>query len=254
MKLYVVTHKEYKSKVKKSNIYQDILVGAALGNNGPEHCINDNEGENISAKNQSFCELTALYWIWKNSDERVVGLEHYRRYLVKNGSHEVLDQKTITDDLKQNDIILPQPLIYGGKIKVGKTAAQWFGDCHDPLIWTLSRDIMNKSCPEYVPDLDWFSYQLVGYCFNMFISNKEIIDEYCEWLFPILFELEKEVDISRYDSYNKRMFGFLSERLFNVWLHHNKLTIKEYPFYMTEKPNILKRAGNKLKSFGKSLK
>ncbi len=80
----------------------------------------------------------------------------------------------------------------------------------------------------------------------MFIANKNIIDEYCKWLFPILFDLESKMDISKYDSYNQRMFGFVSERLLNVWLYHNNLTIKEYPVYMTEEPNLFQKVKNRV--------
>ena len=250
MKVYVITHKAYKSKVKKNKIYTDLLVGAVKNDNDslPANMLKDNTGDNISIKNKSFCELTGLYWMWKNSKEDIIGLEHYRRYLVKDTKNKnLLDEDTIRKDLQVNDIILPEPLIYGGKLSAGKTAARWFGDCHDPLVWTLCRDIVVDNYAEYLKDFDWFSYQLKGYCFNMFIANKKLIDEYCEWLFPILFNLESKVDISKYDSYNQRMFGFVSERLFNVWLHHKNLKIKEYPVYLTEKPNIFLRAVNRMK-------
>ena len=73
------------------------------------------------------------------------------------------------------------------------------------------------------------------YLYNMFISRKEIFDEYYKWLFDILFELEKRVNISNYTDYDKRIFGFLSERLLSVWLEkNNHLKIKEMPVYNTE--------------------
>lgn len=251
MKVYVITHKPYKSKVRKNDIYSDLLVGAETNTTSlvSKDILKDDNGENISNKNKSFCELTGLYWMWKNSTEDIIGLEHYRRYLVKDKkTKELLDKNTIQKDLQSYDIILPQPLIYGEKLSAGKTAARYFGDCHDPLVWTLCRDIIADDYSDYLQDFDWFSYQLQGYCFNMFIANKNIIDEYCKWLFPILFDLESKIDISKYDSYNQRMFGFVSERLLNVWLHHNNLTIKEYPVYMTEEPNLFQNLFQKVKN------
>ena len=71
----------------------------------------------------------------------------------------------------------------------------------------------------------------------MFIAKKELIDEYCEWLFDILFESEKTINktLETKDKYNKRVYGFLSERLFNVWIKTKKLKIKELPVYNVEK-------------------
>ena len=57
--------------------------------------------------------------------------------------------------------------------------------------------------------------------------SKPLFDEYAKWIFPILFELEKNVNIENYSKYNKRIYGFLSERMFNVWIErHKELRIK----------------------------
>ena len=61
----------------------------------------------------------------------------------------------------------------------------------------------------------------------MFIAKKEVIGPYCEWVFPILAEVEKRVDMTGYDDYQKRIYGFLTERLFNVWFTHNNLKVRE---------------------------
>ena len=55
------------------------------------------------------------------------------------------------------------------------------------------------------------------------------MDQYCEWLFDILKKLESKVDISDYDNYQQRIYGFLAERLLNVYCKHNKLKIKYLP-------------------------
>ena len=69
----------------------------------------------------------------------------------------------------------------------------------------------------------------------MMLCNKQILDEYSQWLFSILFNLEKRIDVDKYsDEYQKRVFGFLAERLLQIWVYHNKLKIKEFPAFNTE--------------------
>ena len=78
MKLYVATHKSY-NQVQDQDLYIPILVGANK-NIGEKNYLRDNQGDNnISDRNFTFCELTGLYWIWKNSKDDIVGLCHYRR-------------------------------------------------------------------------------------------------------------------------------------------------------------------------------
>ena len=60
---------------------------------------------------------------------------------------------------------------------------------------------------------------------------------YCEWLFKILFEVEKRTDISSYDSYQQRLYGFLGERLLNVWLRHRQAKVKYLAEYQTDQLN-----------------
>lgn len=62
----------------------------------------------------------------------------------------------------------------------------------------------------------------------MFIINRKLFNEYCEWLFSILFEVEKLTNIENYDDYNKRIFGFLAERFFNVWVKEKHLKAAMY--------------------------
>ena len=82
---------------------------------------------------------------------------------------------------------------------------------------------------------------------NMFVMKKALFDEYCQWLFSIEFALEKKIDVSKYDSYNSRVFGFLSERLFNVWLERQYLKIAEVNVINLEPVNWPQKVGKFLK-------
>lgn len=212
IKIYVVTHKKY--KIYKDEIYIPISVG---DNNLPY--LSDREGDNISNKNESFCELTALYWIWKNSNYDVVGLNHYRRYFKGN---KIINQEEIEYILKRKDIIIPSP--YNTRLL---TVEQQYSSCHYKEDYNKCRELMYTMYPEYKESFEKISKRHYLYNCNMLICNKKLLNEYSNWLFPILFELEKIIDTSDYNSYNKRVIGFLAERLFNVWLEkNNKLKIK----------------------------
>ena len=64
---------------------------------------------------------------------------------------------------------------------------------------------------------------------NMFVTKREILNAYCEWLFSFLIEAAERIDVSTYDNYSKRVIGFFAERMLTVWLYKNPLKIKELP-------------------------
>ena len=221
IQIYVVSHSEHDIKdIEANDIYVPLFVGRAGKDN--LGFLSDDTGDNISDKNSSYCELTGLYWIWKNSTADVIGLAHYRRYFAKWKFGKRLERKDIEEILKDYDIILP------------KKSNVLFGSVYEDYDhWNhikdldLCEDVIKEQCPEYLENY----YNVVNgntlYGFNMFIAKKEIIDGYCEWVFPILFELEKEINAKDYDDYRKRVYGFLTERLFNVWFTHNNLKVRE---------------------------
>lgn len=230
--IYVATHK--KAEFPKEKIYKPIRVGSAL-NSDDFGYQRDDIGENISNKNKSFCELTATYWIMKNDKSDIVGLTHYRRYFFKkhknNKLENVLSEKEIREILKEKDIIVPNSTFI-----IKHNAEKSWEKTHIKKDYDECRKIIAEKYPDYVEAFEQFSKSRFLYICNMFIARKEIFDEYHKWLFDILFELEKRTDISNYDDYNKRLFGFMSERLFNVWLlKHKELKIQKMPVYNTDR-------------------
>lgn len=237
IKILVATHKKY--QMPEQDMYLPIHVGregkTELGYQG------DNTGDNISIKNPNYCELTGLYWAWKNLKCDYIGLSHYRRYfadksmlqkvLNKNKKFDlILNEAETKELLTKYDVILPKKRDY-----YIETVWTHYKNAHKIKDLEETKKIIQEKYPDYLDAFNEVMNESKLHLYNMFIMKKEEYDKYCQWLFDILFELETRVDISDYDSYQSRIFGFLSERLFNVWLSHNNLTKKEIPVINLEK-------------------
>ncbi len=166
----------------------------------------DNDGENISSKNKQFCELTALYWIWKHADQDIIGLEHWRRrFLLPDNWIQIFQKDKI-------DVILPVPLC------VMPSLEENYRGRHVSEVWDRAMKILEEMYPEDAePAGRYFKeHNLYSPC-NMMIAKGDILKEYCSWLFPVLLKLNEEIG-SLEDSYQNRYPGFLSERLLNYYL------------------------------------
>ena len=249
-KILVATHKQY--VFPPHELYTPIHVGKALTPVDFGY-LGDDTQENISNKNRNFCELTALYWAWKNNffeNAYYIGLVHYRRHfhgdLVFNNS-KILSDTQIVAYLKDYDVIVPKKRNY-----YIESIATHYKNAHYEKDLLETESIIKKFFPEYQDAFSTLVSQKKLHLFNMFIMSKENFDNYMTWLFTILFELEKRTDISPYDSYQARLFGFMAERLFNVWLIKNRLKTKELQVVNLEGENLPFKAYNLLKRKFKS--
>lgn len=224
-KVYIATHKKFDEP--KIENYIPLHVGAINGKN--LGYLTDDTGENISNQNTHYCELTGLYWIWKNTTDENVGLVHYRRYFTTFENYgKIIETDLIENILNNVDIIVPCSKIYNVSNKTQYWMTHYLSDLYKV------KDICHRLFPEYDYAFEWFLKQKKMYAYNMFIAHKEIVDNYCEWLFSILFELQKTTNFNEYSPYQARLFGFLSERLFNVWLKKNNYKIQELPVFNSE--------------------
>ena len=135
--------------------------------------------------------------------------------------------------LREYDVLLPEKMLLGRNFTVKKQ----YEECHNLNDLMTVREILLKDWPSYINAFDTILSKHSFYCFNMFAMRKKYFDQYCGWLFDVLFKLENRINIEHYDSYQKRVFGFLSERLFNVWLLKQNLSIKEMPIIFLENEN-----------------
>ena len=232
IKIIVATHKKY--DMPKDKLYLPLHVGAEGKDDiGYEK---DNKGENISLKNPNFCELTGLYWAWKNLDDKYIGLSHYRRHFAskkinkKDLINSVLTLKEADKILNEVDIIVP---------KLRKYYIENLYSHYDHTMYIepldITGNIIEEKYPEYKLEFDKLKKRTSAHMFNMMIMKKDKLDEYCTWLFDILFELEKRVDNTKYDSFHARFYGRVSELLFDVWLNTKGYSYKEIKVISMEK-------------------
>lgn len=219
--------------------------------------VKDNTGENISALNPFFCELTGLYWAWKNVESDYIGLAHYRRHFSIRGRRfekepfaRIAVYSDIAPFLGSVKIFVPNKRRYYIETLYSHYAHTFSGEQLD-----ITRQIIGEKCPEYLNSYDKVLRQRHGYMFNMFIMEKTLLDRYCEWLFDILFELFKRVDASAMNSFQRRFCGRVSEIIFNVWLEYQmrngtlrREEIKELPYVHMEKVDWVKKGGAFLKA------
>lgn len=241
VKVIVAAHKDY--WMPSDRLYIPVQVGAALHPSLGSPYSPDNTGDNISDRNANYCELTGLYWAWKNLDYEYLGLAHYRRHFTilrgSNDRRDVLNLDQARQLLTNYDVVLPEKRNYWIE-----TNYQQYVHAHHAEDLDETRKIISERYSDYLETYDEVMNRTVGHRFNMFIMKKEILDSYCIWLFDILFELEKRLDISDYSANDKRVFGFVSERLLDVWIEKNEIKYKDIPYIFLEKQNWITKGLN----------
>ena len=240
IKIFLSCHKE--CFIPEHPLLFPVQVGTALAERRFGGMLHDDEGENISAKNRTYCELTAQYWAWKNDGSAdYYGFWHYRRYmsfldenLPHNPFEDVLmdwldgsvleklglDEKAMREKIGQYDVIATTPVdLKKLDKKLKSNRHQWeltpyqYKEDLDVML-----DIIREKYPEFYEIAVWYlDKSPVGYYCNMFIMRREIFREYSEWLFTILFEHEKRRDYTDYDATGYRVSGYLGERLFAIY-------------------------------------
>lgn len=239
-KLVVACHKPYWHCADP--VYCYVEAGTALHDAPMPDMLHDNTGDHISEKNETFCELTVLYWAWKNLKEPYLGLCHYRRFFAKqrlgDRRERILTGNALEEYLKTTDVILPKKRHYW----IETNYSQYIHAHHRQDLDT-TREILKKVYPEYLPAYDHNMARTSGHRFNMLLMKKDILDRYCTWLFDVLFQLEAELDISYYSRKDRRVFGYVSERLLDVWLETNQIPYRELPVVNLERQNWLKKGG-----------
>ena len=179
--------------------------------------IGDDTGENISDMNPFYSELTGLYWIWQNvKDIDYIGMCHYRRYFI-NEQRKALDKAEFLQLLHEYDAIVPK------HAECEQQYREFFGRAHSIQDLDAAGRALKKLYPQYTKAYEQAMDGSIFYGGNLFVTSLTIFKDYSEWLFSILAEAGEEIDVSHYDQYQRRIFGFLSEQMFYIYSLANGL-------------------------------
>ena len=252
----VAFHKKFFSY--KDDVIVPIHVGSKGSRENLEY-LKDSSGDNISEKNKNFCELTGIYWMWKNVDASFYGMMHNRRYLslennlgyklkrilyifsrlfylkpiinlldmrelfqIKISDEKLMEQKIkrmskkITSEMQEYDVILPKKEIFNKSVYLQYKKAH-IVEHLDKLLEIIKED-HEEIYPYYKKRIKKGNKI---YPLNVFIMKKEYFFEYSQFIFDVLFKLEKKIKIPS-DTYQMRVFGFLSERMMLPFIEYLK--------------------------------
>ena len=245
-----------------NSFLQPIYVGKALKENtgdpsvqepsnrtniGLENAVGDDSGENISLKNNLYCELTGIYWVWKNlhcfpgathighmqyrrhfilnqdlflkakSDEekKAYGCIHFSKidksYLAKIGYSE----ENLRQILSHSDGVIPVP----GDLSVVGACNLWndylfkIPGTHVDDLAALVKFLRECSSAE-ADSFEKYLEQPNKLMYQMFILSRKDFQEYCSFLFSLLFALEKRLNFEKYTVNGQRTLGYLGELIF----------------------------------------
>ena len=217
---YVITHRNWPI------VQDDLYLALCVGGFRKDGWLCAADGENIEQYNDRINEATGLYWIWKNTDSEYVGLSHYRRYFMNCGHR--LDKIGIEDILTVDgyDIILA-PIRLGWPVRENLRQAV-NEDLSELAVNVFLRQIREKH-PEYEKAFSKIMNGNWMYICNMFVTRREILNKYCEWLFSFLTEAADLIDVEYEYGFRRRTAGYMAEILLSVWMEKQNLNVYEMP-------------------------
>lgn len=255
VKVLVAAHKSY--RMPEDPMYLPVFVGSALhpelqnaensgsttGDETPDITTyqRDDEGGNISTKNPLYCELTALYWGWKNLNADYLGLVHYRRHFVSGRHGNIWDQILTSAEVEEYirkgvRVLLPRKRYY-----IIETLYSHYEHSHHAEDLIVTGDVIHSFYPDYADAYVQVMKRRSAHMFNMCIMERSLMDAYCEWLFDVLHLVEERLDISHYSDFDKRVFGRISELLLDVWITRHQIRYTEVPVRNTEGEQFLSK-------------
>lgn len=243
IKILVSTHKPY-IMPNDTSIYLPVQVGCDEVNERFGY-QEDNTGDNISYKHRFYSDLSAVYWGWKNLDVEYMGACHYRRYFVsknkKNNGNKLFDYILSREELEK--LLKEHPVVVAKKrYYFIETIEEHFKHTHTSGDFDILRSSIQKLFPEYIDSFEKVARSRSGHLFNTFIMRKDYVDSFCSFMFPILFDVEKNIDFSNRTVFESRTCGYLGEFLLDTWLHKNNIKYQEIQIKVLGGEKIIKKA------------
>lgn len=226
--IYIATHVKFDPP--KDPIYIPISAGAALRPEIPYK--GDNTGFNISLRNKNYCELSVQYWAWRNDHTSdIKGLVHYHRFFVagEGSNRHALNREEIEEKLSKYDVILNGDCsdddVQGYNDDCSNSVYSSYADVHHQRDMDLVLEYVQNHYPKEFPSFCKEMMRTHRWAINcVLITRAEIFDQYCSWLFPIYAWMDQRININEYDDYNRRIYGFLGERILRPWVRSHGYT------------------------------
>lgn len=247
IKIFVSHRIDLDAETIDNPLYVNVRCGAVFDKRENIDMLGDDTGDNISKKRGNFCELTVQYWAWKNVDADYYGLCHYRRYLsfadkfqdtndnAKSGvsvnsivcdyindimkKKYNLNKEYMSKEISKYDIIKMDVIdLSKYSFKNNKEQVVYSKEWHRWEDFETVRKIIKEKFSQYLPYYDKYMNCKYGYFYMLYIMNKKYFNMYCEFIFGILFELEKRIDKTYLSVQQNRLFGTVGERLYGVFM------------------------------------
>lgn len=216
--IYIIHHKPYNNPIPDG--YMPLGVG-------PEYF---GPAENIDHLNPVINELTGIYSVWQHTDDDIVGFSHYHRFFeyIEDGEQKFLTFDKAEEFLESADIILTYPVDYKD-ISLEQQLAIDFREDLPTFFKLMNRLYQTEGLRQYFDGTKFHPR-------NMFVCRRELLNSYCEWLFPILLPIAEDFlreDYPKYHHYYNRMIGFIAERLLSFWVNKEQLSVLTLPIKET---------------------
>lgn len=240
IKIIVAAHKKY--RMPNDPLYLPLQVGA-VGKPDIGY-TRDDTGDNISAQNPYYCELTGVYWAWKNLKADYIGLAHYRRHFCVSRKGDKFASVMTTQEAQglcsKYKILVPNKRRY----VIETIKSHWL---HAPQSHKSDLDCFEAVIKEKHPDY-FVAYEKVmnrtwAHMFNMFVMERSYFNDFCTWMFDVLFEVEHRTDVSQYAKMDARLYGFLGEFMPDIWIEKNEYPYHEVSVMFMENQNWLRKGG-----------